>query len=122
MSFAAQFPALPLTKHQNSPHVVPLLQQSLPKPCSQQTHLVSDLQPQTNQIGIIHNVPVGQGGSFGASCCPLEDTGHLCNTTSSSEDELKGDSPGNLKEDSSDSGVIFHFFLPSDLGDCFLLL
>lgn len=92
---------------------------SLPKPCSHHTHLVCDPQPQTNQIGIIHNVPVGEGGSFGASCCSLEDTGHLCNITTFSEDELKGDSPGNLNGESSDSGVILHLFLLSDLEDCF---
>lgn len=83
-----------------------------PNPVPTKTHLVCDPQPQTNQIGIIHNVPVGEGGSFGASCCPLEDTGHYAIT------------PPFLRVTSeevpqADSGVTLHYFLLSDLGDCF---
>lgn len=83
----------------------------LPQPWSHQTHLVWDPQPHSNQIGIIHNVPVGEGGSFGASCGPLEDTGHY--NTTFSEDQLRGGSPGRLR------GDLVLFFSLSDLGDCF---
>lgn len=76
-----------------------------------QTHLLGDPQPQTDQIGIIHNVPVGEGGSFGASRCPLKDRGHYALPFPRMSHMLSG------AISQADPGLIWHFILHSDLGD-----
>lgn len=40
------------------------------------SHLLGEAQPHPNQVGVIHNVAVRQGGSFGAPRRPLQDTRH----------------------------------------------
>lgn len=70
-SAAEQAPPSPHTLGQRRPS---------PKSIPTETHLLCDAQPLANQIGIVHNVPVREGGSFGASRCPLKDTGQSAMT------------------------------------------
>lgn len=76
-SFVAKHPALLRSGHRRSPHTRSLCGSGdPPNSVPTETHLLCDPQPQTDQIGIIHNVPVGERGPFGASRRPLKDTGH----------------------------------------------
>ena len=77
MSFAPKHPALLLSKHQRSLHTwFSVAVATTPNRVPTKTHLLRDPQPQTDQIGIIHDVPVRESGSFGAARCPLKDTRH----------------------------------------------
>lgn len=91
-----------LSEHQCSPYLWCLCGHGDdPKVCFHKTHLLCEPQPQPSQIGVIHNVPVGEGGSFRASRGPLKDTGHYAVMSYEC------------------SGVISLFILHSDLGDLF---
>lgn len=75
-SLVTQYPSVPVVaKHPalRLAEQAPTLSTQRP---SYETHLLCDPQSYANLVAIIHNVPMREGGSFGASCCPLKDREH----------------------------------------------